>query len=306
MCKYPKLAKRRKTRVKFHRRLPDQPKSTNSKTTNTDICTNRRILDSINRRRAGNMPMKAIQFAATAFIWIATAIPGNAADVSVLSVAAVREALEEIIPDFEKSSGHKVQITWTGSADIRKRIAAGEAHDLIVSGAQDIDDYIKQGKMAVGSRIDLVKVGVGVGVPLGHPKPDISTTDALKDALLQAKAIGYSTGASGVYIEAMFKRLGIADDLKTKLKQTASGVAVGSIIAAGDVDIGFQQISELIHYPRITYAGPLPPEVQNITIYSIGTHIGSKQTEVAKALANAVKSPTAAPVISKHGLEQAN
>jgi molybdate transport system substrate-binding protein len=248
--------------------------------------------------------MKASHFSlASALICLAVPGQGNAADISLLSVAAVKEVLDELIPAFEKGSTHKVQVTWTGSADIKKRLAAGESYDLVVTSAQDLDDYSKQGKIVEGSRIDLMKVGVGIAVPADQPKPDVSTTEALKKALLQAKGIGYSTGASGTYIESLFKRIGIADDVKGKLKQTPSGVAVGSILANKEVDIGFQQVSELIHYPGIIFLGPLPPELQNITVYSAGIQSSAKQPEAAKALAVAFSSPTAGPLIKEHGMD---
>jgi molybdate transport system substrate-binding protein len=250
--------------------------------------------------------MKIVHLAAFATMCFATSSTGWAADISVLSVAAVKEVLDELIPTFEKGSAHKVQVTWTGSADIKKRMAEGEVFDLVVSGAPDLDDYIKQGKLVSGSRIDLVKVGVGIAVANNQPKPDVSTPDALKKALLQAKSIGYSTGASGVYIESMLKRLGIADEVKSKLKQTPSGVAVGTIVANGEADIGFQQISELIHYPGIIYLGPLPAELQNMTTYSVGLHVRAKQAEAAKALANTISSPTAIPLIKEQGMEPAD
>ena len=140
-------------------------------------------------------------------------------------------------------------------------------------------------------------------VRAGAPKPDISSSEALKKTLLAAKSIGYSTGPSGVYVMSLLERMGIADQVKSKLKQTPSGVRIGTIIANGEAEIGFQQISELIHEPGVDYLGPLPAEVQNITIYSAGIHSGAKQPEAAKELVKALTGPVAAPVIKKHGME---
>ena len=129
---------------------------------------------------------------------------------------------------------------------------------------------IKAGKIAPGSRVDLAKSGVGVAVKAGAPKPDISSTEALKRTLLAAKSIGYSTGPSGVYVVGLFERLGLADQIKPKLKQTPTGVFVGSIVASGEVEIGFQQVSEMRSFPGVDFVGPLPADVQQTTIFASG------------------------------------
>ena len=161
-----------------------------------------------------------------------------AAEIKVLSSGGTKEAYLELVPQFEKGSEHRAVTTWSGTVGIKKRIADGEAYDLVIVGAPEIDAFIQQGKMVPGSRV--------------------SSSDALKKTLLEAKSIGYSTGPSGVYIASLFESMGIADQVKAKLKQTPSGVAVGSIIANGEVEIGFQQVSELIHFPGVDYVGPLP------------------------------------------------
>jgi len=139
----------------------------------------------------------------------------------------------------------------------------------------------------------------------GAPKPDIRTVEAFRKTLLSAKSIGYSTGPSGVYMLTVFEKLGVTDQVKGKLKQTPSGVFVGNLIANGETEIGFQQISELVHFPGIAYVGPLPGELQKMTVFSSGIHAGAKQPDAAKALVKFITSPAAAPVIRKHGLEPA-
>src|SRR5438270_13210508 len=152
----------------------------------------------------------------------------NAAEIKVLSTQATEEAYKEQVPQFEKASGDKVTTVFTGTLGLQKRIAAGEKYDLIIMAGPAIDDYIKAGTVVAGSRVDLAKSGVGAGVPKGAPKPDISTVDALKKTLLAAKSIGYSTGPSGVYIVALFEKLGVAADRKPKLRQTPTGALVGT------------------------------------------------------------------------------
>jgi molybdate transport system substrate-binding protein len=229
----------------------------------------------------------------------------NAADIKVLSTQATEEAYRELVPQFEKTSGHKVATTFTGTLGAMKRLADGETYDLLIMSSSSIDELIKAGKIAPGSRVDFAKSGVGVAVRKGAPKPDISSTEALKKTLLAAKSIGYSTGPSGNYIVSLFEKMGIGDQVKPKLKQTPTGVFVGSIIASGEVEIGFQQVSELMHFAGIDYLGPLPADVQYITIFSSGVQTGAKQEDAAKALVKFITAPAAAAVLKKHGLEPA-
>ena len=238
---------------------------------------------------------------ATASLFVFNA--ASAAEIKVLASGATKEVCLELIPAFEKNSGHKVVATWAGTVDIKKRMAAGEAYDVVIVAAPEIDAFINQGKMVPGSRADLMKSAVGVAVRAGAPKPDIGSSEALKKTLLAAKSIGYSTGPSGVYVASMFERMGIADQIKSKLKQVPPGVRISTIIASGEVEIGFQQVSELIHEPGIDYLGPLPADVQKITVFSAGIHSGAREPEAAKALIKELTSPAAASAIKKHGME---
>jgi molybdate transport system substrate-binding protein len=227
----------------------------------------------------------------------------GAAEIKVLSTQATEEAYKELAPQFEKASGHKVTTVFTGTLDALKRLGNGEAYDLLIMARQQIDELSQSGKVVAGSRTDIAKSGVGVAVGKGKPKPDISTVDALKKTLLAAKSIGYSTGPSGVYVITMFQKMGIADEIKSKLKQTPTGVFVGSIIASGEAEIGFQQVSELSFFPGIDYVGPIPAEVQLITVFSAGIPAGTKQADAAKALVSFVKAPAAAATFKKHALD---
>ena len=227
----------------------------------------------------------------------------QAADINVLASNALKEAYLELVPSFEKATEHKVATTWAGTNDIKKRMAAGETYDLVIMAGPALDELVKQGKIVPGSRVDLAKSGVGVAVRAGAPKPDISSGDALKRALLAAKSIAYSSGPSGVYMEGLFRRLGIADEIKPKLKQTQPGNPVGEVIARGEAEIGFQQVSELLPIAGIDYIGPLPPDIQHITVFSGGIHTGAKQPDAAKALVKFITAPAAVPVIKKKGME---
>jgi molybdate transport system substrate-binding protein len=227
----------------------------------------------------------------------------NGAEIRVLSTQATEQSYRELVPQFEKATGHKVTTLFTGTLDADKRLAAGEAYDLLIMSKESIEQHMKSGKVMQGSRIDLAHSGVGVGVKAGAPKPDISSVEALKRTLIKAKSIGYSTGPSGNYVMTMFVRLGIADQVKPKLKQTTSGVFVGSIIASGEVEIGFQQVSELSHFEGVDYVGPLPADVQQYTVFSSGILAGAKQAEAARALVRFITSPQAGAVYRRRGME---
>ena len=192
---------------------------------------------------------------------------------------------------------------WSGTADMMKRLQGGETVDLVIIGANSLDELVKLGKVEPGSRVDFVKSGVGVAVRAGARKPDISSGDAVKQALLSASSIGYSSGPSGVYLDALFQRMGIADQLKSKLKRPPSGASVGEMVARGEAEIGFQQVSELIHVSGIDYLGPLPPDIQQITVFSSGIHTGTTKPDAAKASVRLLTSPSAAIVIRKNGMQ---
>jgi molybdate transport system substrate-binding protein len=227
----------------------------------------------------------------------------SGAEIRVLSTQATEQSYRELVPQFEKATGHKVTTLFIGTLDADKRLAAGEAYDLLIMSKESIEQHMKSGKVMQRSRVDLAHSGVGVGVKAGAPKPDISSVDALKRTLINAKSIGYSTGPSGNYVMTMFVRLGIADQVKPKLKQTASGVFVGSIIASGEVEIGFQQVSELSHFEGVDYVGPLPADVQQYTVFSSGILAGAKQAEAARALVRFITSPQAGAVYRRRGME---
>jgi molybdate transport system substrate-binding protein len=224
-------------------------------------------------------------------------------EVKVLSSIATREAYLELAPQFEHASGHKVTTTWAGTVDIMKRMAAGERHDVVMISSTEMDELIRQGKINPDSRVDMAGCGIGVAVRAGTPRPDISSGEALKRTLLAAKTVGYTSGPSGVYMADLIERMGIAADVKPKHRGVPSGGTIGTIVATGDAEIGFQQVSELVHIQGIDYVGPLPADVQKITVFSAGIQVGARQVHAAKALLAFLTSSAAAPIYKKHGLE---
>ena len=227
----------------------------------------------------------------------------QAAEVKVMAANAVKEAYLELVTAFEKSTGHKVTTIWGGTEGVAKRISGGEVVDIVIIAAPNIDRLIGEGKLVSGSRADFAKSGVGIAVRTGLPKPDISSTEAVKRAVLAANSVAYSSGPSGFYVADLFKRMGITDQIKDKVRQPASGVQVGELVARGEADLGFQQISELLHVKGADYLGPLPPDIQNITIYSAGLHTAAPAPDAARALVKSLTSPQAAPIIKKIGME---
>ncbi len=227
----------------------------------------------------------------------------HAAEVKVLGSAAVRDVVVALTPDFESSTGNKIVGMWTGTVDVLKRLQGGEVVDLVILAAPDIDNLIKQGMIVPGSRAPLLKSDVGACVRSGAPKPDISTPDAVKQALLAAKSIAYSTGPSGTYLLGLFQRMGIAEEMKAKAKVAPPGVAVGGLVARGEAELGFHQISELLPVAGIDYLGPLPAAIQGTTLFTAGIHTGASQPAAAGALVKFIASPSAVPVIKKKGME---
>jgi molybdate transport system substrate-binding protein len=229
----------------------------------------------------------------------------QSAEIKVLASGAIKEAAIELFPQFEKVSANKVAVTWAGTTAIMERMAAGETYDLVMMSSSELEQLIKQGKIVSGSRVDLAKSGIGIAVRTGAPRPDVSTPDALKKALLAAKTVGYTSGPSGVYMGQLVERMGIVAEVKAKFRSVPSGGTIGTVIAKGDCEIGFQQVSELVHIPGIDYIGPLPAEVQRVTTFSCGFQTGAAQPDAAKALIAYLTTAAARTVMQKHGLETA-
>ena len=232
----------------------------------------------------------------------------SAAEVRVMISGGLAAAYKALVPEFERATGHKVLTAYgpsmgTTTNAIPVRLERGEAADVLIMVGYALDDLAGKGKVIAGSRVDLVKSPIGVAVKSGAPKPDISTPDALKRALLAVKTIAYSDSASGVYVSTeMFDKLGIKDAMKDKARKIPA-TPVGEIVARGDAEIGFQQISELKPVEGIDIVGPLPDELQKITVFSAGIATVSKEPDAAKALIQFLASPAARPEIVKSGMD---
>ena len=229
--------------------------------------------------------------------------------ISGISSMATRQLLADLATGFEQQSDCKVAIESVGGVDAAKRVQAGEPFDVVVLAADAIDKLIAGGHLQAGSRVDLVHSGVAVAVRAGAPRPDIGTEDAVKQSVLAARSISYSTGPSGVALAKLFERWGVADEVRGRTVQAPPGVPVGSLVARGEVELGFQQLSELLHVEGITVVGPLPPAIQITTTFSAGvaTRVvaGSPEATRVQALLHYMASPQAADAKQRQGMEPA-
>ena len=229
----------------------------------------------------------------------------HGADVRLLASGALKEAYLELLPDFEKVSGHRVMAAWSSTTDIQKRVMAGEVADLVILGNAGTEELVKQGKLVGNTLKTFAKSGIYVAVRSGAPNPDISSVDALKNSILTARSVAYSEGASGTYLVGMFQRLGIYDQVKLKASIAKANEPVGDKLVRGDADIGFHQLSELIPVKGIQIIGPLPAAVQHITVFSGAIHSEAKEPKAGKALVEFLTTPAVGQSVKKHGLDSA-
>jgi molybdate transport system substrate-binding protein len=229
-----------------------------------------------------------------------------AADIKVLTAGAMRAVVMEMLPAFESRTGHKVAIDNATAGTLAKRIADGEAFDVAIITPKIMEELEQKGRLAPGTRTNLAKVGIGVAVKVGAPLPDIATVDAFKRTLLDAKSVAYidpkSGGSSGIYLDGLLERLGIADQVRPKavLKQ---GGYVADLVASGQAEIAVHQISEIVPVKGATLVGPLPPEIQSTTTYTAGISATARDAAAAKALVDHLAGPAAAPVLKTKGME---
>jgi len=225
------------------------------------------------------------------------------AEIRVLSTNGVRAVLEELGPQFEKATAHKLVIRFGPAADLKGQIEKGEAFDVAILTAAAIDDLIKQGKLAAATRADIARSGVGVAIKKGAFKPDLSTADSFKRALIATKSIAYvGTGATGPNMRKIFERLAIAEEMKAKTK-LLSGIGAAEAISKGEAELGFTQVSEILGGEGVELAGPLPPEVQVYTVFPSAVGAGARDPAAAQALIKFLTAPAAAPVIKAKGME---
>ncbi|WGR95771.1 substrate-binding domain-containing protein [Bradyrhizobium sp. ISRA443] len=254
-------------------------------------------------------PSAVLRTLALAFVGaLAITTAASAVEIHVMISGGLTAAYKALVPEFERKTGNKVVTAFgpsmgTTTNAIPVRLARGEPADVLIMVGYALGDLVKQGKAVADSRVDLVKSPIGIAVKSGAPKPDISSAEAIKRALLAAKSIAYSDSASGVYVSTeMFQKLGIADQMKDKAR-TIPATPVGEIVAKGEAEIGFQQVAELKPVTGIDIVGPLPEPLQKITVFSAGIATGSKEPDAGKALISFLASPDARDALIKSGLD---
>ena len=249
------------------------------------------------------MKILSIAAQAAAALVLTLATSAQAAEIKVLSSNAVKSVLEELEPQFEKATHNKIVFTFDTAAALKGQIEKGAAFDLAILTDAGIDDLIKQGKITGATRTALARSGAGVAIKKGAPKPDISTTDAFKRTLLAAKSVGMvEQGATGIYLKGLFQRLGIADQLKPKLKMLEAKVGAGGAVSNGDVEIGMTQIPEILSFPGADLVGPLPAEIQIYTDFAAGVSANAKEQAGAAAFLKFLTTPAAVAVTKAKGL----
>jgi molybdate transport system substrate-binding protein len=231
------------------------------------------------------------------------AVTAQAAEIVVLGTTAAKEALIEIVPLFERSSGHKINITFASGPRMVERIRTGATGDLFIGPDEYNEPLLKEGKLVAGSSVDFAHSLTGVAVRAGAPRPDISTPEKFKSALVGAKTVSFSGGASGMQVVSVLERLGINDAIKAKYVAPKGDEPVGAVVARGDAELGIHQISQLLPVPGIDIVGPFPRDLQKIIAYAASVLPGSTEREAAQAFVKFLRSPEAAAIIKKKGME---
>ncbi len=227
----------------------------------------------------------------------------SAQPLKLLSSMAARELLAELAREYQRGGGPPVDSQAAGGVDVARRVQAGEPVDVVVLSRTAIDKLEAEGKTLAGSRRDLASSGVAVAVAVGAPRPDISTESTLKAAVLAARSLAYSTGPSGVHLEKTFARWGILEAIRDRIRVAPPGVPVGSLLARGEAELGFQQLSELMSLPGVQVLGPLPEPVQTLTLFSGAIGARSRRAEEAHALLEFLAAPAALAAKKRYGMQ---
>jgi molybdate transport system substrate-binding protein len=233
---------------------------------------------------------------------VAVAVPVHAAEITVMAGMGVVSGVRDLAPAYEKLTGHKVVVRFEQTAVMNEKINAGAPADVAALQPAQVENFIKLGKMVAGTKTNFAQAGVGVAVKTGAPRPDISTVEAFKTSMINAKSIGYSQGGSGNIAAKVMEKLGIADQLKAKTK-FINGAPVAEVVAKGDVEIGLQQINVIIPVEGADYIGPLPKELQETVRFAAAVLTVSKQQELARAFLNYIASADAGPLLRKSAME---
>lgn len=231
-------------------------------------------------------------------------VPAEAAEIRMISAMALHATWLELMPQYEKASGDKVTILWSPGLEVARKVESGEKADIAVLAAAGVDDLISKGFLADGSRVPLVNSLIGIAIRPGAARPDLTSVASFRKSLLGARSIAMSAGTSSIYLRKLFQNMGIAGEMQAKLYRSPDGRTenVANVLRRGDADLGFQQVSELIDEKGIELIGPIPRDAQEVTVWSAGLYRDAPNAGRARALIRFIKSPEAAVIIRKHGL----
>ena len=252
--------------------------------------------------------MRRIAVAVAVALGVVAGIPAEAAEINAFMSTAVKAATDEILPPFERTNRHTIRASFAPSGALVPRFLKGEPVDIFVTDAPALDGLIREGKIA-GGRTDLVRTGIAIAVKKGAPKPDVSTPEALKRALLAAKSVGHASTAGGSitggHVQWVFRQLGIADEVTPKVKMSMGGPnsRVSVLVSSGQAEIGLQQASELYDNPEVEVIGMLPAGLQQTTQYSAAVTASAKEADAARAMIAALTTPQAKAIYKAKGLE---
>ncbi len=237
-------------------------------------------------------------------VLLAQASPVAATEIKIWTARALATVLAEVGPQFESTTGHKLVVFSGLPPEFASRADAGEPFDIMITGSLPLDRFIKEGRIIAATRTDVARSGIGVEVRAGARKPDISSVEAFKRALLEAKSIAYLRVGSGIYLAGLLERLGVAETIKSKVTRPESDI-VSELVAKGEVELGMVVITQILTTPGVELVGPLPPEIQSYVAFTAGVSASSRAPEAGRDLIKFLTGPVAAPVIKAQGMEPA-
>ena len=246
--------------------------------------------------------MKVSTTAAALAVFLAHPVIADAAEIKVWTSRAIATVLAEIGPQFERATGHTLTVRSGLPTDFERLAKTGETFDVLISGSGPVDDWIKDGRIIAATRTDIARSGIGVEVRAGARKPDISSVEAFKRALLDAKSIAYLRVGSGIHVAAVLERLGIAEAVKSKVTRPETDI-VSELVAKGEVELGMVVMTQILTTPGVALAGPLPPEIQSYVVFTAGVSASSKVPDAGRQLIEFLTGPMAIPVINAQGME---
>ena len=239
-----------------------------------------------------------------AMMTLAQGAAPRAAEIAVVGTPSLKPLLDDLTPQFERASGHKLAVKYATSAVLKRAIDAGETFDAALLVPASVDDLIKQGKIDAATRIDVARSAIGVAVRTGTPRPDVGSAEAFKRAMLAVNSVSFSgEGASGKYLTGLFEKLGIAAEMKPKLRPLPGAAVVGPV-AKGEIDVAVITIANIVGVAGVELAGQLPPDLQHYTVYTAGVATGAKEADGARALIRLLMAPETTPLIKARGMER--